>query len=372
LLILLSAGLVLYVFQDRSSPWRIAEAPPTLVVTAPVLVIPSPTSGLVPTPPERLLTPTLEPVALDESGAIPIYSRAGFCVTMPVSTTVWAERLGAGWYVDWQATETFGEPPEHWRMVRTTPKGIHPGLDRIRELAEDGRGRAWIIGNEPDVIWQDNLPPEDYAHAYGELYDTIKGVDPTAVIAVGGISQATPLRLQYLDRVLEAYQKIYGASMPVDWWTVHGYVLREEHKSWGVEIPPGIQAEQGILFEISDHGRIDYFEKHLRDFRAWMARNGYQNTPLALTEFGILMPAEYGFPPEFVVGYLRDTFYLLETLRDETTGYPYDDYRLVQRWAWYSLAEQTYATADLADLENDRLTPVGVAFREFTLSKMTP
>jgi hypothetical protein len=84
------------------------------------------------------------------------------------------------------------------------------------------------------------------------------------------------------------------------------------------------------------------------------------------------MPAEYGFPPEFVVGYLRDTFYLLETLRDETTGYPYDDYRLVQRWAWYSLAEQTYATADLADLENDRLTPVGVAFREFTLSKMTP
>ena len=255
-------------------------------------------------------------------------------------------------------------------MVRTSPEGIHPPLSRIRELARAAPGGVWIVGNEPDVIWQDNLSPEDYAVAYGQVYDTIKAADPAARIAVGGISQATPLRLQYLDRVLDAYQKRYHQPLPADWWTVHGYVLREERDSWGVEIPPGIQAQQGKLYEIDDHGRIDIFERQLRDFRSWMAHNGYQGVPLALTEFGILMPVEYGFPPEFVAAYLRDSFHLLETMRDEDSGYPPDDFRLVQRWAWYSLSDPTFPTSNLADLENDRLTLVGQAYREY-ISLMT-
>jgi len=167
-------------------------------------------------------------------------------------------------------------------MVRTTPEGIQPPLSRIRNLARQAPGSVWIIGNEPDVIWQDNLPPEDYAVAYGQVYDTIKVADPTALVAVGGVSQGTLLRFQYLDRVLGAYQGRYQKPLPADWWTVHGYVLREEHASWGVEIPPGIPVEQGNLYEIDDHGRLDIFEKHLRDFRAWMAHNGYQEVPLAL------------------------------------------------------------------------------------------
>ncbi len=103
-----------------------------------------------------------------------------------------------------------------------------------------------------------------------------------------------------------------------------------------------------------------------------MERNGYQEAPLALTEFGILMPVEYGFPPEFVAQYLQDTFHLLDTMRDEKTGDPSDDYRLVQRWAWYSLADPTFPTADLADLEIDRLTLAGQAFRAYTLAITAP
>ena len=63
--------------------------------------------------------------------------------------------------------------------------------------------------------------------------------------------------------------------MPVDWWTVHGYVLREEKGSWGVDIPPGIDATQGELREVADHGRIDLFEAQITflppvDGRAWI------------------------------------------------------------------------------------------------------
>jgi len=342
----------------------LTETPHKSVATTAVV------GGLVPTPPLDLPLVTPDEPAPDASSAIeaiPIQKRAGFSISSPASAGQWAGRLGAGWYLDWQAEGIAEDMPERWKMVRVTNHGYHPTLKKIQAIAKDDPGGVWIIGNEPDVIWQDNVPPETYARSYGRLYDTIKDADPTALIAVGGISQATPLRLQYLDRVLQAYQKFYGKPLPADWWTVHGYVLREQRNSWGVEIPPGFQEDQGILYEIGDHGRLDYFEKQLRDFRDWMKRNGYQDAPLALTEFGILMPAEYGFPPEFVAGYLKDTFKLLATLRDETTGYPDDDYRLVQRWAWFSLADPNFPTSDLADLEQDRLTLVGQAFREFVI-----
>ena len=156
--------------------------------------------------------------------------------------------------------------------------------------------------------------------------------------------------------------------MPVDWWTVHGYVLREEKNSWGVDIPPGIEAVQGELREVSDHGRIDLFEQQLRSFRQWMADRGYQDAPLAVTEFGILMPSSYGFPSEFVVGYLEQTFTWLSEVEDSSIGYPLDGYHLVQKWNWFSLSDTTYSTSDLGDLSSGKLTVVGESFRNIILS----
>jgi hypothetical protein len=261
---------------------------------------------------------------------------------------------------------------EHWKTIRITLDGYKPSIDEIRKLVTIYPGCVWILGNEPDVIWQDNVLPDFYARSYHDLYYAIKGVDATASIAVAGVAQGTPLRFEYLDRVLDTYMSLYGENMPVDWWTVHGYVLREERDSWGVEIPPGIDADQGILYEIADHGRLDYFEAQLRNFRAWMATRGYQNTPLALTEFGILMPAEYGFPTDFVAQYLLETFDLLQTMKDPRYGYPPDDNRLIQRWAWFSLADPNYQNSNLADFELDQLTPVGLAFRDYVESLNSP
>ena len=47
-------------------------------------------------------------------------------------------------------------------------------------------------------------------------------------MAIGGVSQVTPLRLDYLERVLAAYEKQYGQPMPVDVWNVHTFILREQ------------------------------------------------------------------------------------------------------------------------------------------------
>ncbi|MEZ4517808.1 MAG: hypothetical protein R3C44_13640 [Chloroflexota bacterium] len=197
---------------------------------------------------------------------------------------------------------------------------------------------------------------------------SLKSAIRLAVIGAGGISIPSPLRLAYLDRDCETYQARYGTPMPVDIWSVHAFTLREEEGSWGVGIPPGEEATTGELYEIEQHGDVALFIRHIHDFRAWMAANGYQNTPLAVTEFGILLPADYGFPDELVANYMRTTIEYMRTATGET-GYPADDNRLVQYWFWYSIYDDgAYPTGDLYDPGTGELTPLGEAYREYVLS----
>jgi len=295
--------------------------------------------------------------------------RAGFGLSTPADPVLWARRLGASWYLDWTVKpEQNGQIPEHWQMIRLFPGGcIYPSKDYIRWLAFRYRGQIWIIGNESDVIWQDDLTPEAYAQLYHDLYSLIKKMDPTASIAIAGISQATPLRLAYLDRVLVTYQNLFGEPLPTDWWTVHGFVLQEARGSWGVDIPPGFDLEHGELYTVGDHGRIDLFRQQIISFRRWMAVNGYRDKPLALTEFGILLSDEYGYSPEVIAQYFQDAVSWLDTVVDDQIGYPEDSNRLVQRWAWFSLSDNLFPTSDLANLETDNLTTVGQAYRDYIL-----
>ena len=312
---------------------------------------------------------------IDPGEKIPVThwsTRAGFSISSSTDPEYWGATLGSGWYLNWSIQNNPSPNGlEHWSMVRVHEDCITPSVEKIQSAAINYPGQVWIIGNEPDVIWQDNVSAARYAYTYHELYQLIKSADPTALIAVGGVSQATPLRLQYLDQVLQAYQNLYDEPMPADWWTVHGYVLREEKGSWGVDIPPGINATQGELREVIDHGRMDLFEDQIRAFRQWMAANGYQFTPLALTEFGILMPADYGFPSDMVASYLVQTFNWLDQTKDEFIGDPNDEYHLVQKWAWFSISDPIYSTSDLGDLPSGRLTIIGEKFRD-TVSTMEP
>jgi hypothetical protein len=297
-------------------------------------------------------------------------ARAGFSISSSTDPTHWAQMLGAGWYLDWRMQgEIPANGPEHWQMVRLHEDCISPSPERVQSTAASYPGSVWIIGNEPDVIWQDNVTPASYAATYHALYQLIKASDPSAQVAVGGISQATPLRLQYLDQVLETYQELYGQPLPADWWTVHGYVLREQQDSWGVEIPPGIDTTEGALYEVSDHGRLDLFENQLVAFRQWMKANGYQATPLALTEFGILMPASYGFPPDTIADYLEQSFTWLYAAEDPQTGDPADSFHLVQKWAWFSISDPNYPSANLGDLASGELSLVGERFRALVSEK---
>ena len=292
-------------------------------------------------------------------------------IGVPDGDPMWFKwpQVRPGWYLNWTTnlvaqTRFFGL----WRtvsmnlpdqnlgidfvpMVRVPRGRLSPRANDLARLARQYSGRTWLIGNEPDVRWQDNTKAEEYAVAYHNAYTAIKNADPTAQVAIGGISQVTPLRLTYLERIWTTYQTKYGAAMPVDIWNMHAFVLREELHNWGVGMPPGFTTEtQGVLWEVTDHNNLQLVEGQVRQMRQWMATHGQQQKPLWITEYGILMPESYGFGPQVVRDFMLGSFDLFDKLRDPALGYGADENRLVQRWVWFSTQYDPYPAGNLFNL----------------------
>ena len=330
-------------------------------------------ADVTPTPiatvtPAFLAGPALPTLTAQEAAAL---SRIGITGALQDVEPAAALGLRAGHYTFWRVWPEVPDVPglTTWQNVRFGQVAEEmrwpANVDLVEMTLATHPGSYWLIGNEPDVRWQDNLTAEEYATAYHELYTFIKERDPSAKIGAGGISLPTPLRLAYLDRVLQTYREEYGEAMPVDLWSVHLFVLREEAESWGIGIPKGMDDTAGQLHEIEDHGDLDLFKSYTVAFRDWMAANGYGDKPLAVTEFGILLPEDYGFPPEFVQAYMVEAYdYLLSTTG--SNGLAADDGRLVQFAFWYILHDEgDYQTGNLFDRNQNQLTPLGEVFKEY-------
>jgi streptogramin lyase len=263
--------------------------------------------------------------------------RFGFVAT----STNWPQsfdygQLHAGWYVDF--VHTADRPTDLDRaLVIRTYTGYILDSGRLGLLVDANPGAMWLVGNEPDCIWQDNLHPEEYARIYHNLYAFIKSRDRSAQVAVGGIVQPTPLRLEYLDRVLAAYQARYRQPLPTDLWHIHNAILNEQRGGWGADIPPGITATQGVVRDIQDNDDVVIFRDQIWAFREWMTSRGYGGYPLIVTEYGVLMPAMYGFDVARVNAFMSATFEFFLNATHPSLGDPDDGRRLVQRWAWFSL-----------------------------------
>lgn len=366
------AGMVLIAWTGVTS-WknseielRLGQSTPTPLWQAEPLV---PTAPPLSSTPQETRMPQAE-VLLPSLSTVPdnALERFGMGVPNPrLFKREVAEELGLGWYLAWKTFENPRKPEgvEFWQMIRVREEGFRPNKATIQRVIQANPGATWLIGNEPDVIWQDNVTPARYAEWYHELYYLLKEADPTCQVAIGGVTQPTPLRLQYLEMVLSFYQTRYGEVMPVDIWNIHNFILREERGSWGVDIPPGLTVNQGILYELDDHDDLEVFKAQIINFRQWLADRGQRDKPLIISEFGILMPEDYGFDPERVQRFLYGTYEFMLTATDEQIGYPADDNRLVQRWAWYSLSDRRYSTGNFIDFATGDLTSLGQAHQKF-------
>jgi hypothetical protein len=159
--------------------------------------------------------------------------------------------------------------------------------------------------------------------------------------------------------VLAEYENRYGQEMPVDVWNIHVQILQEKAGEPGAEIPAGIDATEGVLYDYFspetgyyDNANPVIFRRLVTEFRQWMKDNGFQNKPLIISEYGVLLPSTYigygdgygdkDFGDQVVKDFMRETFDFLVNAKDPDLGYPADDNRLVQQWLWYSLNDQPY------------------------------
>lgn len=294
-------------------------------------------------------------------------NRIGFGLAEKADANYWLSELNAEWYFDWGTKEIPASSDlEYWQTIRVNQEGYSPSQETITQIQNKYPGHTWIIGNEPDNQHQDNTTPEKYAEIYHELYYLIKKNDSKAKVVIGAVSQPTPSRMDYLDKVISTYEMNYDEKMPVDWWNIHAYVLREEEDSWGAGLPVGIDSSKNRLYEIEDHGNIEIFQQNLIAFREWMKENGYQSTPLVVTEYGILLPEEFGFNQDFIASFLLEVNDWMLNYQDLSNGYSEDNFLLIQKFAWFSLSDPNFPGANLADLEQNSLTPIGKAFKEFS------
>jgi len=325
---------------------------------------------LLPTSTAPSHAPTLPARTQTDRSLYTTRQRFGVGVALPISATQNLSATGAGWYLDWEThANPFGPADmEFAQMVRLKDQRIRPDLNTIATIARQRPGSLWLIGNEPDVPVQDNVTPQKYAAAYQTIYSALKEADPTSRIAIGGVTQPTPLRLQYLDLILAAYRDQFGQAMPIDVWNVHNFILQEKRDGWGVDIPPGLSVDDGTLYTIDDSDNLAIFRRQIIDFRRWMADRGYRNSELIVSEYGVLMPADYGFSEERVRNFMLETFDFFTTATDTAIGLPGDGNRLVQRWCWYSLSDEVYPTGNLIDNVSGKMTVLGQAYAAYIQS----
>ena len=293
--------------------------------------------------------------------------RYGFVAT----SSTWRDdfevtQLGAGWYMDANPPACATRPGGMDRalMIKIRRWLETPAWPYLDKLIAGNPGSLWLVGNEPDCVWQDDLRPEEYAEIYYDIYWGVKQRDPTALVSPGGIVQPTPLRLEWLDRVLLEYAENHpeAPQMPVDVWNIHNAILNEGRGEWGADIPPGFdEIDVGVTRTIEDHDRLDIFEAQIWTFRQWMEDRGYGDKPLMVSEFGILLPVEYGFDMERVNAFMDATFEFFATAADGDLGDPNDGDRLVQRWAWFSLDNPPW---DINDPQTNRFN--GNLFNPYT------
>ena len=292
------------------------------------------------------ITPTIR--ADDPKGLYGATQRFGVCVASAfagypdfpgqVSDYARAGELGFGWYSDWTIRQNPQQPEgiEYAQLLPT--RSWPPTWSRVDQVLDANPGALWIIGNEPETRGQGQHTPEEYARIYHEAYTYLKARDPSCRVAIGGIVMPTPLRLEWLDRCLEAYRAEYGQALPVDIWNIHVQILQEERYGWGCGIPHGLDDDTGRRYEIIDNCDPVIFRELVVSFCQWLVDHDERDKPLIISEYGVLMPSSY-LPAgdESVLRFMEGTFDFMLSARDPLLGYSADGYRLVQRWMWFSL-----------------------------------
>ncbi len=271
-----------------------------------------------------------------------------------------------GWYLNWSVgfTETvwitgtlgaqpaFHIPPDETAgmefapMVRTPQGRLEPR--RSGSQPQRARpGHTWLIGNEPDVRWQDGATPEAYAAAYHTAYTTIMQADPTAQVGFAGLSQITPLRLAFWSACGNSIARPTASRCRSTCGTCMPLCCKRRPATGAWTCRPASSTSPRASCGPS---------RSMTTSPWWRSRcaacaPGWRRTANAPSPSGSASTAS-SCPPitastSPACAFLFGSYDLFNSLRDPALGYAADDDRLVQRWVWFSAGYDLYPTGDL-------------------------
>ena len=208
-----------------------------------------------------------------------------------------------------------GAPKEEW--------GSEAYLQRFLPMAERLVKRYgwwikdWEVWNEED-FFDFAIPSQEYGRLLTRTYETIKRIQPGALVSTGGVSSAWESSAQYLSEVYASpackdFHKRTG-HWPFDVVSIHPY-------AW-------------------DKSPREYLETSIFDnFLLLMQAHGDANKPIWLTEIGwntsATHPTRVGDNAERNIAlqaqYLTELYDICKT----ATRKPYSPMKLVQRVYWY-------------------------------------
>ena len=267
------------------------------------------------------------------------------------------------WSYNWKSNVNPSNKTTQYQMIWST-QVTEKKLENIKKALIAVPQAKWLVGNEPDGIGQSKRTPQEYAHEYHTWYTLIKTYNSNNLVYFGGISQPSPNRLRWLNEMIDYYEDNYG-NFPFDGIHIHNYVIPEEGSS-GLGSSVGVTTD-GELYGQSYwnyHADLNVFYAQLIEFRKWMKQRGYENKPLIISEYGILLSEEHGYTPDYIASYLFHTLQIILLSYDCDLGNPQDDYRIVQEVSWFSANYVPHSNSMLFD-ENKNLTEVGKAFHRF-------
>ncbi|MBN1401830.1 MAG: hypothetical protein JXA74_13390 [Anaerolineae bacterium] len=233
--------------------------------------------------------------------------------------------LGPVWYYQYHFSGA--QVQGHLRVLLVNP---YATLDQIGQAAKRQSGQWWLVGNEPNDPHQDNLSPQAYAGFYHRTWSSLRRADPRAHVVPAGIASAD---WRWADAFRESYKAQYGRYPQVAAWNIHNYILEPD----------------------LDQLDLDEFERRILAFRGWMERVGEDETPLLLTEFGVLYGTESlgrsQEDPEEIKRYIRSTVEWLAATEH------------VQAWAWFANYTEGRFNGDLYEATG-QLSQYGLVYRD--------
>jgi hypothetical protein len=216
----------------------------------------------------------------NEQPSQPIDDRFGVIVSGQTEDGVTADAtaatslnlLGVHWWYSFDNTPT--QVPTATRVQLARPANALP---EIQARATANPGAYWLLGNEPNVPGQDDIPPEQFAVWYHDTVAAIQAADPSArFVGPNGLNWDStcssclgfPSAHAWSDVFISSYLALYGVNPPLDVWGMHTYDIDWQH-------PPLANAPQSW--------------DEIEAVRQWLdSQPELAGKPIWITEFGVI------------------------------------------------------------------------------------